>query len=97
MELEACDIASLVPLGQSKWDDHMALVYFRYNTGLFAATFSTQYKFMLVIEAFEAWGEVDTACLRNEAEDLAERLYSVHKHLLQKGRRSRGSAKKEYD
>lgn len=39
------------------------------------------YKALFGTEAFEAWGEVDMACIDEEPEGLAQRLAMLHQHL----------------
>lgn len=76
------DIASLVSKCEEEWDDHFTLACFRYSTGICTATRIKPYKAMFGVEAFEACGNVDTAGLIDEPEDLARRLSLLHKQLL---------------
>ena len=68
------DLFSFMATGLEDWDEHVAIVSFRYNTGVCEATGMTPYKAMFGVEAFTAWEEVDRACLEEEPTSLATRL-----------------------
>lgn len=83
--------------GDKDWEEHIALAYFRYNTGVCTATSMTPYKAVFGVDAFEVWGEVDRACFDDEPDSLAERLSLLYKKLLKKAGVSRKMAKAQYD
>lgn len=57
----------------------------------------TSYTAVFEVEAFQAWGELDTACFQEEPENLSSRLDQLPEQLYTRGKDSQARAKREND
>ena len=82
------------------WDLHLKMAVFRYNASVHEATWTTPFKAMFGIDAFDFDSEIGWKTFldeQNESESLPDLLRSIHDELYRKGMCARGQAARQYN